>query len=225
MIVVCTHNGCQQLKQLISGFEKYGTENNKVVIVDTKSDDKESLKYLKKLENYSGDFEIKVEYLENNWYEVGAFAHAYRQYSDDYYLFMHDSIVLKKEGWFSSISKLLTDDIDVVALASFPFYFSNRKQIEWFARQFKQKWNNPQLGIAGCQFYTSEKTLDYLSSKGWLNFNPSCKNEGCAMERGLAIVFQEANLNVTYMSDTKFLNTPYMEKYVAEGEKKMVLSI
>lgn len=88
-IIPCKYHQLCKIEETVSSIRKFHP-SEKILVVDSGSDDKE---YFKKLEQ----FDVIIADINNNNYESGAFWYAIQKYKEDYYVLLHDSTVLKRD--------------------------------------------------------------------------------------------------------------------------------
>jgi hypothetical protein len=134
--------------------------------VDSNSDNKE---YFKELEKY----DVIIEDVNNTHWMVGAYWHVYKKYmEEDFYYFMHDSMIVK-----GNLDYLKEKDLTTL------MYFE-RKNVggfnDWGKRiteESKYKYNYDGYGCYGPIFFCKNKVMARMLEMGADKFLPSNKVE------------------------------------------------
>lgn len=188
MIVIATNNGKNYLQNLLNSIEDIDILNNKILILDTGSTDKEYLNNLK------SRHEIILDNTPYNGYDTGAYIYAYNNYVDENYLFLQDSIYIKDKYLIKDGLSILNEHTIVPLIVFNPInnFYDNQEQINWV--QNKIGHHHYQIGIFGPMFFAKRASLDKI--KNLNNLIPHNKNIQQAMERGWSVVFEQNNLNI-----------------------------
>lgn len=188
MIVIATNNGKQYLQNLLNSLEEVELLNNKILILDTGSTDKEYLNNLK------SKHQIILDTTPYCGYDTGAYIYAYNNYVDDSYLFLQDSIIIKDKMLIKDGMSNLNEYTIIPLIVFNPMnnFYDNYEQMEWV--QNKIGHHNYRIGIFGPMFFAKRKSLDKI--KNLNNFIPHNKNIQQAMERGWSVLFEQNNLNI-----------------------------
>jgi hypothetical protein len=169
--------------------------NEKILVVDTLSS-QEYYNWLQtELKNkYEG---IEICQTPYKGYDTGAYIYAYRNYVENYYIFLQDSIIFKDKNLIQNLIECI-DDASVGCLVGFGSGGVNHgydtKVDENFIREhfgevaFKD-------GIFGPMFAVQRNVLQKLEDANQLII-PFSKNEQRAMERGWSVAFNMHNINV-----------------------------
>lgn len=199
---------------------------SKILIVDSDSDDKS---YFKKLEPYN----VIIADVANQHYEIGALWYAVKNYVEDSYVLMQDSIIFNK-----SINNKI-DDTKLFACFSHFFEpllgnFSHVPTEEWLSRinqmmgEFGSISGNQQIvGAFGTNFIINRRLIDLMLAKNLhKTFLPTAKQDSWMSERICGIIPQRCGVDVTtsiageyhelkavaYNSNTQRLHTEYFDK-------------
>ena len=140
--------------------------NEKIVVVDSKSDNKG---YFNELEKHN----IIIEDINNTNWMIGAYWHAYKKYPDeDFYYFMHDSMIVK-----SNLDYLKEKDLTTL------MYFE-RKNVGGFnnwgkriTEESKYTYKYDGYGCYGPIFFCKNKVMSTMLNMGADKFLPSNKAE------------------------------------------------
>lgn len=188
MIVVATHNGKSYLPTLLSGLKEFGTGEHSVLVLDTGSTCSESLTLLTEIQQQQWPFNLEVSSTPYQGYDSGAYVHAHRNWPSATYLFLQDSIEVKKPTWLCAFESRLTYGVGCVPWLTFPMQWNDQEQVDWVREKFKTDiW--PPFGIFGPMFYARREALEDLDEAGYLDIIPTCKREQMGMERGWPTAF------------------------------------
>ena len=179
----------------IESIQKYHP-NDKIVVVDSCSTDK----------SHFSDLEMKnitVCDISNKNYESGGMWHVYKNFYDEKYVFLQDSMHL-----LDSIEKYKSLDFKPINFCN-GWESATSEEKGWVKEKLKStKYEYLDDGFKMIQFNSfmiSRSVLDILNQNGISNILPTKKSESQAMERLLGIVFTHENLtNVTpFYSNSK----------------------
>jgi hypothetical protein len=195
VIVVATHNDSALLVEICLNLSRINLYNQKVLIVDTNSDDivfKENFSKLSKV--FKNFLFTRMDY---KCWDSGAYINAYLNFpNEEKFIFLQDSLMIPDRSNFIETSIKLLDKYDVVPWTNFQYKFDNEEQRKW-AEDGLALNTYPTDAIFGPIFSVNRKTLDELP-KDWLK-TPSNKNEGCAMERRWSGMFHSINAKKYYI--------------------------
>lgn len=161
--------------------------NEKIVVVDSDSDDKSYFDEIKK-------HGVEIEDIANkNWY-VGAHWHCYKKWpNEDFYYFMHDSMHVKGNMDYLKINPL-------TILYYFPrslnesFNMWSEKIIkETKFKTYNYNGNGAAYGIYFCQRWVMEKLMDAGVDK----LLPNNKPETGYIEGGFGFCLEQLGFNLT----------------------------
>lgn len=179
----------------IESIQKYHP-NDKIVVVDSCSTDK----------SHFSDLETKnitVCDISNKNYESGGMWYVYKNFYDEKYVFLQDSMHL-----LDSIEKYKSLDFKPINFCN-GWESATSEEKGWVKEKLKStKYEYLDNGFKMIQFNSfmiSRSVLDILDQNGISNILPTKKSESQAMERLLGIVFTHENLtNVTpFYSNSK----------------------
>lgn len=191
MICISTRNGMTYLPRLI---ESLGDLD--YLVIDTGSTDPEFISYLKTLK--------KVDFC-NGGFCIGSYDHAVKYHPNDWYFFMHDSMIVKDKNFLEDFQKN-----DVTAWLSFPMFFDSSGQEAYVRATCGNKI--PPKGIFGPIFYATREAMLKIKMP-----TPHSLDEAHGMERGLAVLFAEAGVPVHFideMDPTKFESYKHFSKFI-----------
>ncbi len=182
LVVVAYHNGEAYINNLMDSL---GDERG-VSIVDTGSDHPNY--------NYSSEFVPGGGC-------IAAYAHAYRGHRKDYdsFLFLHDSMVAKKKK-DELISEFASRKKDVVAWIGFDMGV-DPWQAEYLGQFFVIGSELPKKAIFGPIFYATRPAMDALTKRSILPERSGSRIELSAWERGYAIAFHKAGIQMDYLEE------------------------
>jgi hypothetical protein len=184
MIVIATNNGKKYLSKLLESLEFLGNKIP-VSIIDTQSDDIESLEYLSNLQN-TFPFDIKTYRTPYRGFDTGAYIWAYRNIPSEKYYFLQDSLKIKSLEYFSETDKRLKPGTIVPLLT-----FENNGYGYGEGMNFCQSnfgTTDYDLGIFGPIFSILRSDMDKIDSNHLCI--PHNKATQTGMERGWAIIFK-----------------------------------
>ena len=196
MIVITTFNGKHYLESLLNELSNLNLYNHSVLIVDSGTDELESIDYLNFLKDnkHNFKFNITVDKTKNPNYDSGVIHHALKYYNDESYIFIHDSSSIKNEECLLKIDNILSENENSVV----PFIIF--KETDWPSEEQKEFTNknygikNNDYGIFASMFSITKKTANKIDlNKLTL---PNNKEESRAMERCWSIIFEKHNINV-----------------------------
>jgi hypothetical protein len=176
MIVIATNNGKGYLPTLLNSLEDCDLERK---VVDTGSTDPEFLRYLET---------IGAERTQGGWC-MGAYLYALENFDRPWYLFLHDSLVVKDPQFLKRFQEIG----EAVGWLSFPMAFDSASQ-EAYVRSF---W--PDLAPKGCFgpiFYATREALSRVE----LPF-PVTIEQAHGMERGVSSAFAAAGLPMGFIDE------------------------
>jgi len=175
--------------------------NEKIVVVDSCSDDKSYFSQLNVFDIIEG----------NSNYEIGAYLKAYEKYdSEEIYYNIHDSLILNNTIPKEYINRGL------VTIQWFDNVWDDYEQQNWAKQIFnihKLQYNENFYGCFGTMFICVNSIFKKLLECGVSNFRPTNKKQSCGMERVLGILFtnlgydlricalQGKHINFTHMYD------------------------
>ncbi|MBI4880354.1 MAG: hypothetical protein HY812_11950 [Planctomycetes bacterium] len=152
-----------------------------IVVTDSDSPDRS---YLRDLERQG----VIVEDAGNRCYEAGAMWHVYERYPRDYYYFLHDSVVVKRN----------LDHLKRLEVSGMMYWDGwggcQARHLEWARAQLalsRYAWLEDGFHMVfGCMLFCRRAVLDRLYAAGMHHVLPSDKTGSEAMERLLGIALQ-----------------------------------
>lgn len=196
MIVVTTFNGKSHLQRLLSEFNNLNLGKHSVLIVDSGTNENESIEYLNFLKDNKKDFNFNIilDKTENPNYDSGVIHHALKYYDDNDYIFIHDSSSIKNEECLLKIENILSNNKNSVV----PFLLF--KETDWPSEEQKEFTNNNygvrpnEYGIFASMFSIDKETANKIDLDKLIL--PKNKEESRAMERCWSIIFDRHGINV-----------------------------
>lgn len=202
MIVIPTHNGKDLLLDLLVDLEHYGIEPNKICVVDNKSTDEEHLSTLEQLRENG----YNVLHNPSSTYELGAFQYAIDNgMEDDWYALFQDSIRIKKDIFSEVVPKLTGEN--VYAMLTFaPGVYDNQEDRTFLIMNYGTMVYS--RGFFGSMFMARKSVIDRVKGAWKI---PRSKVESMGTERGLAVVFDRAEIKIEGLGvyDPKTINGGY----------------
>jgi hypothetical protein len=188
MIVIATYNDISYLNNLLDGLNTTENLDENVLIVCTDDRQSEMVDYINTLpQNNNYNFNILVDVTPYQGYDSGAYIYAFKNYIDDYYIFLQDSITIKSSEWLN-LFKEVREENTINPILEFSLSWDNHEQLMWVENKMGLYFNKPNVGIFGPIFQASRKSLNKIDGLYNLNnFIPSHKIIGQqGMERGWA---------------------------------------
>jgi len=175
--------GSEYVFDLVESIRKFHP-TEKIVVVDSDSDDKT---YFSKLEKY----DIIIEDVKNKHRGPGAFWYAYKKYpNEDFYFFMHDSMIVK-----DNLDYLKQNDVTTL------MYF-DRNQANWnnwaehINANSKYTYNLHGFGCMGPIFFCKNKVMKHMLEMGADKFIPSNYEELGYCEACYGFFLEEQGYNL-----------------------------
>ncbi len=139
--------------------------NDKIVVVDSDSNDKSYFKVLEELG-------VVIEDVANNNWMVGAYWHTFKMYPDeDFYFFMHDSMRVK-----ANLDYL--KEKDLTTLMYFDRMAGNFNTWgDLISNESKYEYKNNGFGCFGPIFFCKNKVMKTMQEMGADRFLPNNKQE------------------------------------------------
>ena len=162
--------------------------NEKIIVVDSDSEDKS---YFQKLKSKG----IIVEDIKNKHRELGAYWHAYKKYpNEEHYFFLHDSMKLK-----GSLDEYRNQDLTLLN------YFDRKGDIldRWSKKvenKTPYKYKKDGLGCYGPIFFCKPSVMEELRKNNVDTVLPNNKIEGWYTERAYGFFFEELGYNLKEVS-------------------------
>jgi hypothetical protein len=191
MIVIATNNGGYHLPLLLESLNALDYKID-VSIIDTQSNDIDSINFLENIDIKNYKFNISIYQTPYKGYDTGAYIYAIKNIKNvDRFYFIHDSIIIKDIKLFDEIDKILTSG-NVVPLLGFTVGFDNQEQIDFCNNHFGSTYYK--YGIFGPMFSILRSDVDLIDDKFLIY--PTNKNIQMTMERGWSILFNNYNFNI-----------------------------
>jgi len=198
MIVIATNNGKHFLSNLLDDFKKFNIKHP-ISVIDTQSNDSESINFLKKIKQLYPELNIQVFTTLSKNFDTGAYIFALNNIVAEKYYFLHDSIRIVSPHIFEEIDKKLHPG-NVVALTTFKgnTYYSPAQSDFCY-----QNWGTTEYttGIFGPMFAILRSDV----IKSWNNLPkilPTNKFHQTGMERGWGIFCDKSDLNIVELDET-----------------------
>lgn len=225
MIVVAAYNSLIYVQSILNSM-RASTINEDVLIACTCP---KQIYFIESVNNHLNEvkYPFKVQYTVTPYsgYDSGAYIWTYQNYKDEYYIFLHDSIVANHSKWFEKF-KSFRHENKLNAWCYFNIHPIAPMYSQFFLPKMKEYpiLDNTYPGIFGPMFQISRKALSRIDEKYDLNkFIPTHKDEACAMERGWTYLAVGSGIDVDVidgyyginpqhyknMSLTKFLMNRY----------------
>jgi len=184
-VISCKFNrNFPHIIELVSSIRKYHL-SDKIVVVDSNSEDKSYFDDLKK-------FDVLIEDVDNKNWMIGAYWHAYKKYpNEEFYFFMHDSMLVKADLTFltkKDLTILMYFERNGVA------HFNN-----WAKRinnETKYRYNNEKYGCYGPIFFCKKEIMQSLLENGVDKLLPNDKFETQICEGCYGFFFEEMGYNL-----------------------------
>lgn len=150
--------------QLVESIREFHP-TEKIVVVDSNSDDKSYFSILEK-------YDVIIEDVKNTNWMVGAYWHAYKKYPDeDYYFFLHDSMKVK-----GNMDYLKEKDVSI--LMHFDRTCGNFNTWgDLITSNSKYEYVHSGNGCCGPIFFCKNKVMKRMHDMGADKFLPSTKAE------------------------------------------------
>lgn len=165
-VIPCKYNkNTPFILNLVEGIRRYHPDD-KIVVVDSSSEDKSYFEDIKK-------YNVIIEDIDNKNWMVGAYWHAYKKFpNEDFYFFMHDSMLVK-----GNMDYLKKNDLTLLCTFSRNLnqtfdYWGNKINIET-----KYKYKTGGLGCYGIIFFCKNKVMKIMLEMGADKVLPNNKAE------------------------------------------------
>lgn len=198
MIVIATYNDVSYLTNLLDSLNTTKNLNENVLVVCTDPNQLDMIRFINKLPHNSNyNFNILVNSTPYAGYDSGAYIYAYKNYVDDYYIFLQDSITVKSPEWLNYF-KEKRDENTINPLLQFSMCWDNMEQRMWVEGKFNNQIKNPNIGIFGPIFQASRKSLIKMDKLHNLTkFIPNHKiTSQQGMERGWAYLAANSDVAI-----------------------------
>jgi hypothetical protein len=164
-VIPCKYNSkFPFIIELVKSIRKFHL-TEKIVVIDSDSEDKS---YFSILENY----DVIIEDIKNHNWMIGAYWYAYKKYSnEDFYFFLHDSMIVK-----GNLDYL--KERDLTTLMYFDRMVSNFNSWgETITSNSKYEYISSGIGCYGPIFLCKNKVMKRMLEMGADQFLPSNKEE------------------------------------------------
>ena len=185
--------------QLVESIRKFHP-TEKIVVVDSDSDNKS---YFFEIEKY----DAIIEDIKNHNWMVGAYWHSYKKYpNEDFYFFLHDSIIVK-----GNMNYLKERDLTI--LCYFDRMIGNFNTWgELISLNSKYEYVFSGKGCYGPIFFCKNKVMKRMLEMGADKFLPISKAETGYCEGSYGFFLEEQGYNLTECSlygDVLYNESPY----------------
>ena len=121
MIVITTNNGKSHLERLLNELNNLDLLNHKVLVVDSGTNDTESLNYLDylKINNTIFNYKLLLDKTPTPNYDSGVIIHTMKNYNEEYYIFIHDSSSIKNDECLVKLNELMDNKNSVIPFLIF----------------------------------------------------------------------------------------------------------
>lgn len=184
-VIPCKYNATFPfVQQLVRSIREFHPDD-KIVVVDSDSADKS---YFADLRQY----DVIIEDVGNRHWMVGAYWHAYKKFShEDFYFFMHDSMIVK-----SNLDFIKQDDLTLLM-----FFERERGNFDlWGEKITNESDYEYRYGGYGCYgpiFFCKNHVMQHMLNMGVDKFLPSNKQETWYCERAYGFFFEEQGYDLT----------------------------
>ena len=195
MIVITTYNGKFHLERLLNELNNLDLLGHKILVVDSGTNDSESINYLNYLKENNSNFnyELLLDKTSNSNYDSGVIIHAMKNYNEEYYIFIHDSFSIKNNECLVELNRLMDVENSVVPFLTFGGNeYDNKNQINFCSTHYGTGDNK--CGIFASIFGISNKSVSKIDLNSLVG--PSNKDESRAMERCWSVIFEKSGLNI-----------------------------
>lgn len=225
MIVIAAYNSLVYVRSLLNSIRTSAIDEEVLVVCTCPKQTYFIETLIKHILETEYPFKLKYTITPYSGYDSGAYIWTYQNYEDDYYIFLHDSVIANHSQWFERF-KLFRNENTLNAWCYFNIFPLVTTYSEFFLPKMKKYpiLDNTYPGIFGPMFQISRKALCNIDKKYDLNqFIPTHKDEACAMERGWTYLAIGSGININVidghygtspqyykdMSLTKFLMNRY----------------
>lgn len=198
MIAIAAYNSLIYVKSLLNSMST-SLINEDVLIVCTCP---KQTYFIDEIDAYLTEvkYPFKVTYTVTPYsgYDTGAYVWAYQNYKDDYYIFLHDTLVVNNSNWFERF-KSFRNENTLNAWCYFNLYPIAPMYSEFIFPKIEDNTNinTAHLGIFGPIFQISRNSLSRIDAKYDLRkFIPTNKVEQEAMERGWSLLAAGSGVDV-----------------------------
>lgn len=197
MIVIATNRGWHCIEKSVE-YARTFNQNEKIVIVDTQSNDNI---YIQCLKDLSQKYDCLLEVSPYKHYDFGAYMHAYNLFkNEDWFFFHHDSVHFKSSDAIPKLKEKISEN-DVCAWVTFTRNiapFDSDEQKNWLIRCIGS--DDYDFGVYGPNLCIKRNTLQKLEPV--LNkIIVDCKWKQQGMERGWSIIFKQHGIQLNALED------------------------
>jgi hypothetical protein len=186
MIVISAYNNLIYVQSLLNSMRTSIIDEDVLVVCTCPKQTYFIESLSKHLIEANYPFKIQYTVAPSSGYDFGACYWAYQNYKDDYYIFLHDTLVVNHPQWFEKF-KSFRHENTLNTWCYFNIFPLATMYSEFFLPKMKEYpvLDNTYPGVFGPIFQISRKALCSIDEKYDLSqFIPSNKDEACAMERG-----------------------------------------
>ena len=183
MIVITTNNGKSHLERLLNELNNLDLLNHKVLVVDSGTNDTESLNYLDylKINNTIFNYKLLLDKTPTP------------NYNEEYYIFIHDSSSIKNDECLVKLNELMDNKNSVIPFLIFGGgLYDNTNQSNFCSTHYET--SNNKHGIFASIFAISKNSVSKINLNSLVG--PSNKDESRAMERCWSVIFEKSGLNI-----------------------------
>ncbi len=188
-VIPCKYSSkCNSILTLVQDIRKYH-KTEKIVVVDSASDDKS---YFLELEKYNVD----IQDVSNRNWAIGAYWHVYFKYpNEDFYFMIHDTMRVK-----ANLDYLKEKDLTTIATFNRSINPSFNMWNDKINTETKYKVSQHGNGVYGPMFLCKNKVMKRLYDCNVNVLLPTCKAEMGYMEGGFGAIFEADGYNMTHCS-------------------------
>lgn len=195
MIVIACYNDINLVQSNVTSLLKTNNLTENILLVATDPSQTKLINHLKSLEE-NHDL-IKVLICDSVSFDSGAYINAYMNFSDDYYIFFQDSVIVNDDDWLDYFKqKRNPNEINAWITFEMPRW-DYEDQKNWILSKLPNNLIQPSVGVFGPNFQISREGLDRINGKfDLLNFIPTTKSNAMGMERGWSYLAVNSDLSV-----------------------------
>lgn len=196
MIVVAAYDSLDYVRDFLDSISNSNIDESVLIVCTCPK----QISFIQSLEAFllEANYPFKLSHTVTPYsgYDSGAYIWAYNMHIDDYYVFLHDSVVANHPMWLERFKAFRREDI----LNTWCYFdiVDESPHTDFFLPKIG---GHPSLngypGVFGPMFQISRKALIQIDSKYTLNnFIPTNKTEACAMERGWTYLAVASGLGI-----------------------------
>jgi glycosyltransferase involved in cell wall biosynthesis len=196
-IIACKYHSMCRIEETVKSIRQL-YPSTKILVVDSASDDKS---YVEKLKKY----DIIFADINNVNYESGAFWYATKQYKEDWYVLLQDSVILKKDLndlieseklFYCFINFFENSMSNHMRTESLPFINRINEMLGDFVKLSIDS-NTFYCGVFGPNFFIKRKMVDMMLDKNLdKSLKPANKYDQQLSERVYGLVAKQCGVNV-----------------------------